>query len=214
MRINLCIYKVHDRCCISTNASPYISSLVTLYLHYFVMHWNTRFIKEHLIYTSNLKYCSCNHIETKNVGYNKKFTGWTSANDFICLWIGFCLDGKSTGSLPILNHSLSSAAIIKIKSTRRIGLWLTKCDFFFICKDEFVDLSICKTSCWIFWQNRFAKKNSTVIMLPSEKMNQVHKYMSIKMVVLMACVYTCVFQIKFLVIFFGQWFKEGLMGIQ
>ena len=125
MRIDLCIYKVHDRCCISTNASLYISSLVTLYLHYFV-----RFIKEHLIYTSNLKYCSCNHIETKNVGYNKKFTGWTSANDFICLWIGFCLDGKSTGSLPILNHSLLSAAIIKIKSTRRIGLWLTKCDFF------------------------------------------------------------------------------------
>ena len=45
-------------------------------------------------------------------------------------------------------------------------------------------------------------------------MNLVHKYISIKMVVLMACVYTCVFQIKFLVIFFCQWFIEGLQGIQ
>ena len=125
MTINLCIYKVHDRCFISANALLSIGSLVTLYLPYFV-----RFIMEYLIHTSNLKYCSCNNIETKKVGYNKKFTGWTSANDFICLWIGFCLDGKSTGSLPILNHSRSSAATIKIKSTRRIGLWLTKCDFF------------------------------------------------------------------------------------
>ena len=67
MTINLCIYKVHDRWFISANALLSIGRLVTIYLHYFVMHGNTRFIKEYLIHTSNSKCFSCNHIETKKL---------------------------------------------------------------------------------------------------------------------------------------------------
>ena len=66
----------------------------------------------------------------------------------------------------------------------------------------------------IFWAKQVCEKFDRQHVAIGKKMNLVHKYMSIKMVVLMACVYTCVSQIKFLVIFFCQWFKEGLVGIQ
>ena len=76
--------------------------------------------------------------------------------------------------------------------------------FFSITKMNMSTFQSRKIAYWKFLGKTGLQKIRQRACCHRKKMNLVHKYMSIKMVVLMACVYTCVFQIKFLVIFFCQ----------